>query len=256
MLEFVFAETRILKEIVEAVRELVSEVTLGFTSDGIKMQSMDAANVSLCCLTLKASGFEMYRCDKAVSLGVNLNVLALALKGASNQSRLSIYVDEHDDPDDITSLSFKFESEGEPTLFKLGLLNIQSELHTIPDQEYALELELPAAKFRRLCINLMRWDDCVFMSTDYKGNLNLFSKGPQGQMETCLRFDSDDIDITKNKDVSAEFSLSKLVVFSKAAPLCTRMKLRVENELPLVALYPIAGIGSIAFYLAPKMNTD
>ena len=49
---------------------LPSLTTLPF-SQGVSMQAMDSSHVSLVSLELKADGFEPYRCDKNITLGLN-----------------------------------------------------------------------------------------------------------------------------------------------------------------------------------------
>ena len=43
---------------------------------------MDSSHVSLCALKMKAEGFDHYRCDKSISLGVNTPNLSKILKCA------------------------------------------------------------------------------------------------------------------------------------------------------------------------------
>ena len=45
-------------------------------------QAMDSSHVSLCALKMNAEGFDHYRCDKSISLGVNTPNLSKILKCA------------------------------------------------------------------------------------------------------------------------------------------------------------------------------
>ena len=65
----------ILKKVLEAVRELLNEATWDCNSSGISLQAMDSSHVSLVSLSLKSEGFDTYRCDRNVSLGINLSAL-------------------------------------------------------------------------------------------------------------------------------------------------------------------------------------
>lgn len=55
----------LLKKIVEAIRDLVSEGNLDCNEQGISLQAMDSSHVSLCALSLRADGFDHYvsTCD-------------------------------------------------------------------------------------------------------------------------------------------------------------------------------------------------
>lgn len=55
---------------------------------------MDSAHVSLVALKLNESGFESYRCDKPITLGINLVDFAKILKMALNDDVLTLRADE------------------------------------------------------------------------------------------------------------------------------------------------------------------
>jgi proliferating cell nuclear antigen len=55
---------------------------------------MDSAHVSLVSLQLHESGFEEYRCDKPMTLGINLLDFAKILKMAQNNDLLTLKADE------------------------------------------------------------------------------------------------------------------------------------------------------------------
>ena len=50
---------------------MVTDANLDCNEQGITMQAMDSSHVSLCALQMKSEGFEHYRCDKNVSLGIS-----------------------------------------------------------------------------------------------------------------------------------------------------------------------------------------
>ena len=72
MFEARLVQGDVLKKIIESVKELVSEATLDCCESGISLQAMDSSHVSLVSLLLRSDGFETYRCDRNLSLGLNL----------------------------------------------------------------------------------------------------------------------------------------------------------------------------------------
>lgn len=57
---------------------------------------------------LRASGFDPYRCDRNLSLGINLGSLSKVVKTAGNDDVITISSD-----DDADTLGLKFESQSE-----------------------------------------------------------------------------------------------------------------------------------------------
>lgn len=69
-------------------------------------QAMDASHVSLCSLKLRSEGFDHFRCDRNISLGLNLGNLGKILKCAGNEDIVTLKAE--DEPDTLTLM---FESQ-------------------------------------------------------------------------------------------------------------------------------------------------
>lgn len=66
---------------------------------------MDSSHVALVSLTLAMTGFESYRADRAMTLGVSITNLAKVLKLAANDDKIIMKADE-----DANHLSITFEN--------------------------------------------------------------------------------------------------------------------------------------------------
>ena len=72
MFEARLAQGNLLKKVIEAVKDLLSEATWDCNSSGISLQAMDGSHVSLVSMMLRSDGFDTYRCDRNLSIGINL----------------------------------------------------------------------------------------------------------------------------------------------------------------------------------------
>ena len=61
-----------LKRILDSIKDLVNEASWDCSSTGMSLQAMDTSHVSLVAVLLKSEGFDKYRCDRSVTLGMNL----------------------------------------------------------------------------------------------------------------------------------------------------------------------------------------
>lgn len=61
------------------------------------MQAMDSSHVSLVALLLRKDGFENYRADRNISLGLNLGSVSKILKCAANDDSVTIRADDDGD---------------------------------------------------------------------------------------------------------------------------------------------------------------
>ena len=72
----------------------------------MNLQAMDSSHVSLCSLLLKTEAFEAFRCDRNVSVGLNLANMTKIVKCAGNDDSITIKTGDKSD-----TVSFVFEVE-------------------------------------------------------------------------------------------------------------------------------------------------
>ncbi|XP_039012186.1 proliferating cell nuclear antigen-like [Hibiscus syriacus] len=92
-----------------------------------------ASHVALVALLLRSEGFEHYRCDRNISMGMNLNNMSKMLKCAGNDDIITLKA--HDGSDTVT---FMIESPTQDKIsdFEMKLMDIDSEHLRIPEAEY------------------------------------------------------------------------------------------------------------------------
>jgi Proliferating cell nuclear antigen, N-terminal domain len=110
MLELRLSQGVLLKKILEPVKDLLSNANFDCSpSKGLCFQSMDSCHVALVSLQLAPHSFERFRCDRNLTLGINLTHLSKLLKCAGNDDIITIKADDQS-PDTI---SFMFENPSE-----------------------------------------------------------------------------------------------------------------------------------------------
>ena len=80
---------------------------------------MDSAHVSLVSLQLNESGFEQFRCDKPITLGINLTDFSKILKMAQNDDIVTLKAD-----DENSFLNIIFDNKSKLNFFKTFLTQI------------------------------------------------------------------------------------------------------------------------------------
>lgn len=60
------------KKVLDAIKDLLTEASFDCTENGIQLQAMDNSHVSLVSLTLRSDGFDKFRCDRNLTMGMNL----------------------------------------------------------------------------------------------------------------------------------------------------------------------------------------
>lgn len=72
MFEARLVQGSLFKKVLEAIKDLLNEATWDCNSTGMSLQAMDSSHVSLVSLCLRHDGFDTYRCDRNISMGINL----------------------------------------------------------------------------------------------------------------------------------------------------------------------------------------
>lgn len=92
MFEAKLAQASLLKKVLEAMKDLVTETNFDCSSSGIALQAMDSSHVSLISLLLRSDGFDKFQCHRPLSLGLNLGSMSKILRCAGNDDSLVLKV--------------------------------------------------------------------------------------------------------------------------------------------------------------------
>jgi proliferating cell nuclear antigen len=249
----------LLKKIIESIRDLVTEGNLDCSESGISLQAMDSSHVSLCALSLRADGFDHYRCDRAMALGLNLGNMAKILKCAGNDDVVTLKSQEEGD-----KLTVMFESPNQDRIsdFEMKLMDIDCEHLGIPEQEYNCSIKMPSSEFQRIIRDLgVLGDTCTISVT--KEGVKFTVSGDLGTGNVMLRNTAGSADkeeeqvvVEMEEPCELTFAMRYLNFFTKATNLGGVVNLSMSPDVPIVVEYPIENVGFVRFYLAPKLDEE
>ncbi|KFK32335.1 hypothetical protein AALP_AA6G228400 [Arabis alpina] len=258
MLELRLVQGSLLKKVLESIKDLVSDANFDCSSTGFSLQAMDSSHVALVSLLLRSEGFEHYRCDRNLSMGMNLGNMSKMLKCAGNDDIITIKADDGSD-----TVTFMFENPSQDKIadFEMKLMDIDSEHLGIPDAKYHSIVTMPSDEFSRICKDLSSIGDTVVISVRKEG-VKFSTTGDIGTANVVLRQNTtvdnpeDAIVIEMNEPVSLSFALRYINSFTKATPLSETVTISLSSELPVVVEYKVAEMGYIRYYLAPKLEEE
>jgi len=258
MFEARLVQGSLLKKILESIKDLVAEANFDCNASGISLQAMDSSHVSLVAMLLRAEGFDPYRCDRNVSLGINLGSMSKILKCSGNDDIITIKAEDSGD-----TVTFVFESEKQDRVsdYQLKLMDIDSDHLGIPDTNYDAQVKMPSSEFQRICRDLATIGDSVTVACTKEG-VKFSTSGELGSGNVAIKQTSgidkedDAVVIDLNQAVTLTFALRYLNLFTKATSLSPTVSLSFSKDVPLLVEYKINEIGYARFYLAPKISED
>ncbi|KAL8093564.1 proliferating cell nuclear antigen-like [Apium graveolens] len=258
MLELRLVQGSLLKKVLESIKDLVNDANFDCSATGFSLQAMDSSHVALVALLLRSEGFEHYRCDRNISMGMNLGNMAKMLKCAGNDDIVTI---KADDGGDVITFMFESPTQDKISDFEMKLMDIDSEHLGIPESEYEAIVRMPSAEFARICKDLSTIGDTVVISVTKEG-VKFSTRGDIGtanivcRQNTSVDKPEDATIIEMQETVSLTFALRYMNSFAKATPLANQVTISLSSELPVVVEYKIAEMGYIRYYLAPKIEED
>lgn len=250
-------DVTILKKIVESIKDIVNIVNIDASPTGLSFQAMDLSHVALVSLTLRSEGFQSYRADRNIPLGIKLVNLHKILKCADNSDVLTLECD--DDPQQLM-IKFESQTQDKTSKFCLNLMMQEDEQLQIPETVYSSRVSMPSGEFSRIIRELSQLAESVKISTTKKnivfsvhgdivnGDMEL-KENNSNRASECIKIDVDET-------VTNSFSLTFLNQFTRASALSETVNLYMSENTPLVVDFPISDFGSLKFYLAPKLNEE
>jgi len=258
MFEARLIQGSLLKKTLDSIKDLLKEATWDCSDSGIQLQAMDNSHVSLVSVLLRHDGFDKFRCDRQLSMGMNLDSMSKILKCAANDDIITVKA--QDQADNVT---FMFESPNQEKVsdYEMKLMNLDQEHLGIPETDYACVIKMPAGEFARVVRDLSQFGESVVISCTKEG-VKFSAAGDIGvgniKLAQTANVDKEEeaVTIEMQEPVTLTFATRYLNMFTKASCLSPQVSLSMSPDVPLVVEYNIADFGHIRYYLAPKIEDE
>jgi len=234
---------KLFSEIISIISDLVLEVRLKVSKEGLKIIAIDPANVAMISFKLPNTAFSELEIDNNEVLGINLENLKAVLRRVHPGSVLIMTRQENE-----LKLQIKDRVTKE---FNLALIDVEGEEKEVPNLEFTSKIEMSSTDFSEAIEDCgVVADSCSFISgankfiIQAKGSLNSFKS----------EFSSDELNIVA-EEANSKYSLEYLQKMVKATKLTDKVKINFSNDYPL-RLDFITPFVELSFVLAPRVESD
>ncbi|CAK5263001.1 unnamed protein product [Mycena citricolor] len=183
MLEAKLTEAGTLKKLLDSIKELVTDANFECNEEGLNLQAMDNSHVALVSVHLQSQGFERYRCDRPLPLGVNLNSLNKVLKCAKDDDECTI---KASDDADVLNLVYEAKDSDRIAEYDMKLMDIDSDTLGIPDTDYDAEVVMASSEFARIVRDLSALGESVRIEVSKEG-VRFASEGESANGSVLLK---------------------------------------------------------------------
>ncbi|MFA5258520.1 MAG: proliferating cell nuclear antigen (pcna) [Candidatus Pacearchaeota archaeon] len=234
---------KLFSEIVGIISELVLEVKLKVTKEGLSILAIDPANVAMVSFKLPNTAFSEIEVEGKEVLGVSLDSLKAVLRRIHSGSILIITKEENE-----LKLQIKDKVTRE---FNLALIDVEGEDKEIPNLDFTSKIEMSSTDFSEVIEDCsIVADSCSFVSEadkfviQAKGSLNSFKS----------EFSSDELNI-QAETANSKYSIEYLQKMIKATKLTDKVKINFSNDYPLRLDFTTPFI-ELSFILAPRVESE
>ena len=236
-----------IKGIFEVLKDIINDVNVYFSPEGLKILTLDTARVTLVHMNLAAENFEEYSCPTEITAGLNMANTFKLLKSVGPADTLTIRIDSSE----VLQCIIENTAKKSRTTFSLKLLDINEDILDVPDISMDVLTTMPSIDFQRIARDMgnLASDMNIYRDGD---TLEMSCEGDFANQKTVLSFPD-----SFPKRIGATYNLRYINMFTKATGLCSSVQLMQDSSdenMPIVFRYGIANLGDVKFYLAPRVD--
>ncbi|MBU0756985.1 MAG: proliferating cell nuclear antigen (pcna) [Nanoarchaeota archaeon] len=247
-MKLVLADSKIFKDSVSIISDLVTEAQFKITKDSIDLVAMDPANVAMVIFKLLSSAFTEYSVEKEQKIALNLNNLKQILRRTGANDILTMELHEN---------KFKLTLKSNTTrTFFLPIIELEEREQKIPELNFPVSIETNSSILNEAIEDV----DIVAESVSFiaeKGKFIVSAEGDLSQARIEIVSDDDtDIKTDTPDTVKAKYSIEYLKKMIQGSKLSPKAVINFNKDYPLKLNYSVVDKMVMSFILAPRVDND
>jgi len=266
------SKARAFTSIFQNMKHFCDHVNVVFEKNRAYAQGMDNSHISIFEMIIPCDWFDSYNHpdDENVVVGINIGLFFKILNTRDEGQEIFIKYDS--DKQDKLFLHFITSSATSKTLFdkhfELPLIDIETEMMSIPDVEYAAEFSLSSANFAGIVGQLKHFGADMFIKCNEE-EIRLSAKSTDtGNMSVVVPIDDLSLfAINEGEILNLSFSLTHLNNICSFHKVSDCVNLKISDNYPLKATYLLEKLDDdedisettkarIIVFLAPRLSSD
>ena len=243
--KIITVQSNAIRILCEALKDILTDVNLQISKEGIKIMAMDGSKAAIINLKLEANKFEEFYCKHDIKAGLNMTSLHKIIKSIKNNDILTLYIETNQS----NKLCIEIVNKEKKTtiLTQLKLLDIDEDILEIPNIKFDSVITMPSNDFQSYIRELSIITNKVQIQS-IDSQFSLFGKGDFAETKINIG----EISNVSSVNIETEiFNLKYLLLFTKSTNLCTTVEIYLKNKFPLILIYNVANLGKLQYCLAP-----
>ncbi len=244
-----------LTHIFQNLKNFTDNINIDFMENGVYIQGMDNAHVSLYEITLDRSYFEEYSIedDDRKEIGIN-NVFLYKILNTRFPNQ-TIEMSFQGDPDYL-SINFNSDIKSEfNKAFELPLMEINVEKMHIPSIEYEADLVITTSILTKMIDEFAIFDEKINIKCNEE-SIKFKAVGVEGNMSVELPIeDVEEYLLEEDGDMDVSYSIKNFQTMCGFNKLSNIIKMGFSDSQPMLISYEF-GDSFAKFYLAPAISDE
>jgi proliferating cell nuclear antigen len=238
------------------MKTFVDSINIVFKEEQMYVQCMDHSMVLIMELSIPSLWFDLYEVEQDVTIGISSHVLSKVIS-IRDKTQTIIWTTENS----ADKLSINFHAENSKLVFdkafELPLIDLNTELLSIPDTDYPAEFTLPCSIFANMINQLKQFGDTLHIQCTEE-HIQMISDSPElGKMNTHMPIeDLEEYAINEGQTVNSGFALRYLSNICLYQKISKSLFIGVSGDFPMKLQFQMHENAQLVFYLAPKINDD
>jgi len=249
MVDCLISNTKVLKDSIDTIAQLIDEASVKFTKNGIEIIAADRAMVTVVDFKLGANAFDEYSCDEEQQIGLNLISFLNLLKRVGSD-KLNLRLNSEKNQLELFFLG------GSVRAFTLPILDIPNE--EVPDInkfDFPAKAEILSDIIEQGVNDADVIADSVGFELSSEG-FRMFSEGTSSKSELKLDKNSAGImNIQATELVKSKYPIDYMKKVMKAGKLADKVWVSIGGDYPLRLDFQSDNV-NLSFIVAPRVSEE
>lgn len=245
-MKLVLAETKLIKEPITIISDLVNEAKFKIKKDSIEMIAMDPANVAMVVFRLLSSSFIEYTVKEETVIAINLNNLKQVLRRIKASDNLLLEVAD-------SKLKLTLSGSTVRTFF-LPLIDIDEKEQKVPDLKFKTTIHCPSSMLNDAIEDVEIIAESVTLLAEEK-KFTVSATGDSSKALVEIKSE-ENITIKTDEKVKSKYSIEYLKKMIQGSKISTHVDISFNKDYPLKLEYQELDKIQLMFILAPRIEND
>lgn len=234
---------KMFKKLIKVASKFSDEATIKLTDEGMRLQAMDPAKISLIDAFIPSDAFETFNINGEEVVGIKLNEIISAMKRVKDSEKITLATKD-------TYFTVKIEGKARRT-FRFSLLD-KNNAYPTPNINFTASVKVIGDALQTALREADTVAEYVRIEINSSG-LYITGKGSISE----YYFEATDTSLLEknvSEPATAVFNLEYLLDFVSEATSTTAIIVSLKNDSPVRLAYNV-GECVMTMYLAPRMET-